>query len=73
MLIAVPGFLLPVVLAATLGLWITQNELKTNERISMKIGNTKKNRKIKLSDGIMSVVKTTWAVVTSFCGSYLLT
>jgi hypothetical protein len=71
-LLAVPGFLLPLVLAIVLGLWIALKELKTNERKSMKKGNNNKNREIKLSDGITSVVKTAWAVVTSFCGSCLL-
>jgi len=72
MLLAVPGFLLPFVLAIALGLWITVKKLTTNERKSMNKGNINKNRKMKLSDVVMSVMKTTWAVVTSFCGSYLL-
>lgn len=69
-LLAVPGFLLPFLLATALGVWITLKQLKTTGRKSMKKGT--KKMKTKLSEIGMSVMTTIWAVGTSFCGSYLL-
>jgi len=73
MLSAVPGFLLPLLLVTAIGLWIDLTASKTKERKSMKKGNNNKNWKSKLGIVNTSIMKTTWAVGTGFCGSYLLT
>ena len=73
MLSAVPSLLLPLLLVTALGLWMDLAKIKSKERKCMNTGNNSKNWKTKLGIVTTSMMKTTWAVGTGFCGSCLLT
>jgi hypothetical protein len=69
------GFALPFLLAIGIDLWITSQTQKTT-RLPLMNKQTKQNRNnnsnYTTQTAVLATAKTIWAVLTSFCGSYLL-